>query len=408
MRISTSQLFDRGINNILNGQGDLSDIQQRLASGKKLLRPSDDPVGASKVIRLTEELDQIKQFQRNNELLTAALKEQEAVMRNINDAVTNARTKAIQAGSGAMTPESRAAIGVEIAQIRDQVFDLMNSKNAAGEYIFAGYQSKSPAFVYDPSATGNKYYFQGDEGTTNYQLSPSVKIMGNDSGKSVFEDVFARFKSSIVGSTATDASLKISEQNDLDRFHQQNYDAVTPANNNFQIQINGAGNQVTVTNTGTLANLGTFNFTSGEPFTFNGMQFTIDGAPGDTVDFSLNPPEKKNLAQTLDDFFVALDNPDIAQQDFLTALDDAIIGMDNGLKALGAATSGIGGRLNVAGAVFESNLDLEIASKEARSVVQDVDYAQAVSDLSRQETALQAAQATFSRVTSLSLFDYVR
>ncbi|MBN7818844.1 flagellar hook-associated protein FlgL [Bowmanella yangjiangensis] len=408
MRISTSQLFDRGINNILNGQGELSDTQQRLSSGKKLLRPSDDPVGASKVIRLTEELDQITQFQRNNELLTGSLKEQEAVMRNINEAVTKARTLAIQAGSGAMTPESRAAIGVEIAEIRDQVFDLMNSKNAAGEYIFAGYQSKSPAFVYDPSATGNKYYFQGDEGTTNYQLSPSVQIQGNDSGKSVFEDVFARFKASVTATTAADASMTISEQNDLDRFHKQNYDAVTPANNDYQIQVNPAGDQVTVTNVGTGANLGTFNFTPGQPFTFNGLQFTIDGAPGDTLDFSLNPPEKKNLAQTLDDFFVALDDPDIPQQDFLVALDDAIIGMDNGLNALGAATSGVGGRLNVSSAVYESNLDLEIATKEARSVVQDVDYAKAVSDLSRQETALQAAQATFSRVTSLSLFDYVR
>lgn len=408
MRVSTSQLFDRGINNILNGQGELSDTQQRLASGKKLLRPSDDPVGASKVIRLTEELDQIKQFQRNNELLTGALKEQEAVMRNINEAVTLARTKAIQAGSGAMTPESRAAIGVEIAQIRDQVFDLMNSKNAAGEYIFAGYQSKSPAFAYDPSATGNKYYFQGDEGTTSYQLSPSVQMQGNDSGKSVFEDVFARLKASVTGTTAAEASMTISEQNDLDRFHKQNYDALTPANNDFQLEVSPAGDQVTITNVGTGANLGTFNYTPGEPFTFNGMQFTIDGAPGDTVDFSLSPPEKKNLAQTLDDFFVALDDPDISQQDFLSALDDAIIGMDNGLGALGAATSGVGGRLNVSAAVYSSNLDLEISTKEARSVVQDVDYAKAVSDLSRQETALQAAQATFSRVTSLSLFDYVR
>jgi flagellar hook-associated protein 3 FlgL len=50
---------------------------------------------------------------------------------------------------------------------------------------------------------------------------------------------------------------------------------------------------------------------------------------------------------------------------------------------------------------------LEISNKVARSNIDEVDYAEAVSELSRQETALQAAQATFSRVTGTSLFDFI-
>ena len=83
------------------------------------------------------------------------------------------------------------------------------------------------------------------------------------------------------------------------------------------------------------------------------------------------------------------------------------MGVDNGLKSLANAQSALGGRVNVAESVFESNLDLEIANKSARSTIEDVDYAEAVSELSKQETALQAAQATFSRVTGLSLFDFI-
>ncbi|MDF2178318.1 flagellar hook-associated protein FlgL [Aliiglaciecola sp. CAU 1673] len=408
MRISTNQLYDRSIQNILDNQGDLSDIQQRLASGKKLLRPSDDPVGASKVIRLTEELDQITQFQRNNDVLKSKLEQQEAVMRNINDAVTRARQLAIQAGNGVMSAKDKEGISIEIGQIRDEVFDLMNARNASGEYIFAGFQSKSPAFVYDPTASGNKYFFQGDEGVNQIQLSSSVKLNGNDSGKTVFEDVFARLKSSITGGTAAASSSSIEVQPVFDAFHRNNYDAVTPANNNFRITINGAGNQVTVTNVGTGANLGTFNFASGEPFTFNGIEFKITGGPGDTVDFQLDPPQKKNLAQTLDDFFVALRDSSLSSEAFLDALDDVLIGMDNGTNALGAATASVGGRIRVADSIYNSNIDLEIATKSTRSDIQDVDYAQAVSDLTRQETALQAAQSTFSRVTGLTLFDFIR
>lgn len=104
---------------------------------------------------------------------------------------------------------------------------------------------------------------------------------------------------------------------------------------------------------------------------------------------------------------MALNDPDISQQNFQDKLNDALIGMDNGLERLGEATAGVGGRLNVAESIYESNLDLEIAHKSTRSDIEDVDYAQAVSDLSRQETALQAAQSTFSRVTGypcLTLF----
>jgi flagellar hook-associated protein 3 FlgL len=71
------------------------------------------------------------------------------------------------------------------------------------------------------------------------------------------------------------------------------------------------------------------------------------------------------------------------------------------------AISEIGGRGNVADSVLASNLDLEIANRSARSNIEDVDYAVAVSELSRQETALQAAQATFARVTGTSLFDFI-
>jgi len=88
-------------------------------------------------------------------------------------------------------------------------------------------------------------------------------------------------------------------------------------------------------------------------------------------------------------------------------LSDVLIGVDNSLTSIGNSISKIGGRVNVADSVLASNLDLEIVSKSARSNIEEVDYAEAVSELSRQETALQAAQATFARVTGTSLFDFI-
>lgn len=409
VRISTNQIFDRSIQGILDNQANLSDIQQQLSSGKKLLRPSDDPVGAAQVVRLTEELDKLTQYKRNNDLLKNSLEQEEVVLSNINDSLNRARVLMIQAGNGIYDSADRKAIGIEIGEIRDEVFALMNSQNANGEYIFAGYQSQSPAFAFSPSSAGNKYTFQGDDGINNIRVSDAQTIQSNSSGKSVFEDVLARLTSTITGSAgATSASVQVTQQAGFDLFHENNYDAVTAANNDYQITVLAGGTQVQIDNVGTGATVSTQSFTSGQPFVFNGLEFNITGAPGSTVDFQLDPPEKKNLAETLNDFFVALDDESISEGNYQEALKDALIGIDNGLTSLANATSALGGRQNVAQSVFESSLDLEIANKSARSVIEDVDYAEAVSELSKQETALQAAQATFSRVTGLSLFDFIR
>lgn len=407
MRISTNQLYDRSIQSVLDNQADLSDIQQQLASGKKLLRPSDDPVGAAQVIRLTEEIDLIAQYKKNSNLLTNSLEQEETVLSSINTAVNRARVLMVQSGNGIISVDDRKAIAIEVGQIRDQVFDLMNSRSPAGEYIFAGFQSASPAFSYNPSSAGNKYNFEGDAGANKLKISDTISLQANNSGQKVFEDVLSRLKTTITGSVgATDVSLKVQGQKAFDKFHSANYDAVNPANNELQVSIISP-TQVQITNVGTGAVLDNVDFSSGSSFLYKGLEFNISGAPGDTVNFQLDTPEKRNIAETLNDFVNSLNNKDISNRDFDDALTNALVGVDNSLTNIGNAISSIGGRVNVTNSVLASNLDLEIANKTARSNIEEVDYAQAVSELSRQETALEAAQATFARVTGTSLFDFI-
>ena len=407
MRISTGQLYDRSIRAVLDNQDDLSDVQQQLSTGKKLLRPSDDPVGSAQVIRLTEEIDLIAQYNKNNNLLTNSVEQEETILGNVTDNIQKARQLMIQAGNGILDVNDRKAISIEIGQIRDQIFDAMNSQSANGEYIFAGYQSATPAFSYTAGAPGNKYAFEGDEGLNEIRISNTFSLAMNNSGQTVFEDVYARLDSQITSSSGVaSASTRISTQNEFDQFHSQNYDPVVAANNEFQISISAA-DQVTITNVGTGAVVGTQPFISGEPFEFKGQEFTIEGVVGDTVNYALQKPEKKNIAETLNDFYNSLNDENISDQDYAQAISDALIGVDNSLTSIADSISLLGGKLNVAQSVFASNLDLEISNKTARANIEEVDYAEAVSELSKQEAALQAAQATFAKVTGLSLFDYI-
>ena len=95
MRISTNQIYDQNMRSIMQNQGDLAKTQEQLASGKRIITPSDDPVGAAKVLRLTEEIDELTQFQRNNDLVTGSLEQQEAVLTNITNSVFSVRVFAL-------------------------------------------------------------------------------------------------------------------------------------------------------------------------------------------------------------------------------------------------------------------------------------------------------------------------
>jgi len=407
MRISTNQIYDQNIRSIMNNQGDLAKTQEQLATGKRILTPSDDPVGAAKVLRMTEEIDELTQFQRNNDLVTGSLEQQEAVLTNITDSINRARTLIVQSGNGILSDPDKRAIGAELEQIKLEVFDLMNTQDADGNYLYAGFQSGNQAFDYNPAATGNAITFAGDPGVSFVQLSNSSKIQSTSNGYEVFENVLSRFKFEVQGSTVTDLqSANVKQQGTFDTFFNKNYDPVNAGNNDYQITFLGTG-QAQLVNQGTTAVVATVDYTSGSPFTINGMEFNVTAAPGDTIDFSLNPPEKKSMAQSLHEIQEILMDSTIDSSALQESIADALVGLDNGLEKLSLERASIGSRLNIAESTYESNLDMEIAARGARSALQDVDYAEASTEFAKQETALSAALATFPQVSNLSLFNYI-
>ncbi|MGB3724960.1 MAG: flagellar hook-associated protein FlgL, partial [Glaciecola sp.] len=383
MRITTNLIYDQNLRAINTSQGSLSDIQTQLASGKKLLRPSDDPVGASQVIRLSEELDKITQYNRNNDLVTNALELQETTLRGINEVANRARVLTVQSGNGILSAADKQAVGAEIEQLRNQVIDLMNTQNASGDYIFAGYQSGSQAFEFNPTLDSNRISFVGDDGTNSVQISDSVTIQSSTSGKTLFENVRDRLNFSVDNvSGVTFDDYQIKNQGTFDVFHNSNFDPVNSANNQFRFEIVSAS-QIQITNVGTSALVETLPFTSGDTISFNGVEFTPQGSVGDSFDINLNRPSKSNLAETLNNMFLALNDSTLNEQEFSSIVSDTLVGIDNANSQMARENSSVGARLNSAQSVKSSLLDAEVANEKARSSIEDVDYAQASSDFAR-------------------------
>jgi flagellar hook-associated protein 3 FlgL len=96
MRVSTTQIFRNGIDSIQQNQVDLSRTQQQLASGRKILSPSDDPAGAVQALQLRSSVDKVEQYQRNADMLAQRLQLSETTVGAVVSGLQRVRELALQ------------------------------------------------------------------------------------------------------------------------------------------------------------------------------------------------------------------------------------------------------------------------------------------------------------------------
>lgn len=408
MRLSFNQKYQINLNAILNAQEKLQTASAKLEKQTKILSPSDDPAGSARVVALDQQISQVGQYQNNSVLLKNSLGIEETVLSSLRTSSDQARSLVVSLGNGTYSQQDRSAIAKQLDNIKTQMYDLMNQKDAAGGYLFSGFQQETQPYSFNQS-TG-LYEFNGDEGQKSLQVSPTVTIPSNDSGKELFEDVNARFKTTAatVGGGLTTGSINVQNQSVFDDFYRQNYDGQTPANNNYRLVVDAANNYEIRRNGASLSPPVTGSYTSGQAVSFQGLSLQTQGAGPGQLDFTLQAPEKKNVLNTLQELVNAIEKDQVIGGPLAEAIADALVQIDNAALKIDAGVSGVGGRQNVLDSVFEGNEDLQITNKAFRAQIYEVDYAEALTELTKQETALQAVQNTFQRVTNTSLFDYIR
>jgi len=185
MRISTSMIFDSGRDAMLRQSADLLHTQQQLSTGKRVLAPSDDPIAAARALEVSQSKSINEQFQTNQGYANDALASLESSLGSIGDILTYIRTRAIQAGNAALSPTEHEAIAVDIEAQFNALVGIANSKDGAGEYRFAGYQSGQAPFSGDLGDLGGISY-DGDAGVREIQVAPSRTMAVGVPGSEVF------------------------------------------------------------------------------------------------------------------------------------------------------------------------------------------------------------------------------
>ncbi|MFC3115496.1 flagellar hook-associated protein FlgL [Cellvibrio fontiphilus] len=205
MRISTSQIYNIATLGISQAQTAVTKTQEQMATGKRILSPADDPVAATTILQLNQELARTEQYKKNIDIAENSLNLEETNIQTVVDLVHRIREIAVSAGNTAVfTAKDYQALAAEVDTRINELLNLQNTRNASGQYIFAGYQSGTKPFVGDG---GGNFAYLGDEGQLRLQASASVSVAVSDSGKKLFVDIPSGHNTFITSASPANKSL---------------------------------------------------------------------------------------------------------------------------------------------------------------------------------------------------------
>ena len=300
MRVSTSTLYDQGVRSMLQQQDGMFKLQQQLSTGKRIMTPSDDPIGAARAHELAQSISLNTQYADNRYRAADSLQLVDSTLGSISNLIQSVRTMAVAAGNPTFSDSERQMMAIELRGHFDELLGLANTKDEQGNYLFSGFQGNIRPF----EQTGGSVTYQGDQGQRLIQVSGSRQLPVSETGEAVFVQ------------TGSGESL---------------FDTL--------------GNFIT----------------------------TLE-------------PNNTNLS---DELSTAIGNLDFA--------------LDNVLSKRAST----GSRLQEIDTLQQIGEDTAIQYKQSLSRLQDLDFAQAISDMIRQQALLEAAQKTFTRVSDLSLFNMI-
>jgi flagellar hook-associated protein 3 FlgL len=187
MRISTPQLYNNGIGAMLDNQRALTRTQLQLATGRKLVSPSDDPVVSGRLLDLEQVHAQVTRYQKNADQARSQLELEETTLGNVSDLLQRVRELAVGALNGTMGADQRRNIAAEVRQRLADMVALANTRDANGAYLFSGfYEGATEPFT---DAGGGTFTYNGDQGARVLQIGANRVIAAADHGDEAFMSI---------------------------------------------------------------------------------------------------------------------------------------------------------------------------------------------------------------------------
>lgn len=455
MRVTTNMIHSQSLASMEYNNTKLYKTLQQITSGQRVNSPSDDPVAATLALGVTQSRTINTTYRGNQQAVGSALRTVESQLTTVGDALHTIRARLVEAGDGAFNDNDIRTLSYDVKELLGEILGLANSKDSQGNFLFSGFQSGLQPFV---SASGEVRY-QGDQGQRLLQVGESRFLpttydgsqlfMSIPTGNGIFEatdNVNNRGSGVISPNGVTNVDKwDASSKNFTIRF------AVDSSNlapdgpvYKYDIIDNVTGNSILsgVPSTGTPDNPGaywrvyhpgdTIDFVSqgAEPPFDYGMSVKMDGQPTAYLingvwgfdEFTVKETAPQSVFATLNELISRFDakrdpaseptpweeNPALnGNTPFMNAITQALQNVDNAMDRVLKLRTEIGTHLNEAESLISASLDMDVIYADNLSALIDVDYASAISDFSRYQLFLEAAQKSFAQVSKLSLFNYI-
>lgn len=414
MRISTIQAFNNGVNGLQRNYSNVIRTQEQISTGNRILTPADDPVASVRLLQLEQQQSVLGQYKDNLTAAQNSLQQEEVTLNSINTVLQRVRDLLVEAGNGSRSMEDRQSIAAELAEREKELLGLMNTRNARGEYIFAGYQGKTQPFAVQPDGS---YLYAGDDGQRELQIASSLQIPISDSGRALFESGSNAARLSISPADGTLSGALVDDEVSFARFPQGGIrldfnDPDDPYSYEL-IPVDELGNDGTPIP-------GRLNEDEDTLVRYQGAAFYVNGVSENLpATFTVTPPDddpqtapanKVGILDTIATVRKVLEQATDQLEGSRQVRDAVALGLtnlDNGMTVLDQGRGKIGARLNVIETTLTDNEDVTLVNQSVQAELRELDYAEALSRLSFQSIVLEAAQQSYVKIAGLNLFNHM-
>ncbi len=400
MRISSNTIFANNVALMSQQQTQLAVTQQQIASGIQLTNAAIDPVAYTQALSVTQSTAINNQQTASGTAALNSVSLEENTLQGVTSLLQSVRTTVISAGNGSLNASDRATLATALNDQLQQLMGLANSTDSAGNYMFSGFQSQTAPFVATPAGVS---YF-GDNGQRTMQVGSGRQIAVNDSGA----DVFMRIKNGN-GTFTTQAATANTGGGIISAGSVINPAALT--GNGYNIIFSAVAGPMTYSVFNTTTGLPVTGqtgqpYVSGQAISFDGMQMSIQGAPASGDSFTVAPSTNQSVFTTISNLVTALNAP-VAGASLTNSLNNGLTNIDNALNNVLNTQTSLGLRINEINALQSTGSSTGLQLQQTLSTLQDTNATLAISNLTLQQTILQAAQKSFVQVANLSMFTYM-
>ncbi|MCY3001435.1 MAG: flagellar hook-associated protein FlgL [Planctomycetota bacterium] len=445
--------------------------QEQISSGKRIVRASDDPIGTSQALAFRRQISAAERHKTSVEGAQRMLDTASSLLQDAGGTLAESRSILIQAMNGTQSDDDRRLLADSIELIRDRLLEIGNARSG-NRYLFAGTATDTAPFAATASGTSSRVGYLGNDEEQQVLVGLDSRLTSTLPGDEIFASQqrtgvdFGRLTGLAAGSTANQGTgfVYVTVRHDGTTASGLS-GGVTLANSaqdtvvgNHTLVVDGAARTVTLdtgepvaipTNASTLRVIDERGAELNLDFSaWDGSSFTasVDGTASVSLDgtnftpVTLTEPDLQlrdpasgsvlhvdtralhrsgvelvtfsgtvNVFDTLQGIVDDLRNiHDLSPREQRERLDMWLVELDRNHENIQIATGELGSLSQRASGLSESYADEQVQLKSLLSGVEDVDFTQAVTDMTRAEQTLQLAQSSSSRLLQNSLLNFLR